>query len=756
MLNRWSIWGFIITRIAKAQGFMDPRVLFSQIQRFSRPSEVWVPAELLRSGMVLQARGLLNSQAIQNNLDWVWPFWVRRQFDPMDKAFIPRAFNLTHINLTHRNWTGVGLPDCSEYALVDPRGLVTPIFDGWSIDAWIVQENGWALIPAWEQNVDQQLKINGNLHVVTEAGREGVVLRGRVEAVNKSRVPACHIRYEVKSNRPAWLMICVRPYNPEGICLINGIKRLPHEAGWMVDDKHAVRLSDHPWHYVFASHQTGDLPRDPLILAARKVSYEDKEIHCPVGMATAAAVYELTPGQERCIDVSIPMTKSAMNEGSVAVWNEHLGTAAKLNIPDPWMQELYDIALTTLVLYAPGDVYPGPYTYKRFWFRDAAFIIYVMAAAGLTRNLPKIIRAFPQRQTPLGYFESQDGEWDSNGQAIWAIERFCTLTGHTVGAEVLASVNRAVGWIKRKRMPKHEQSGHAGLLPAGFSAEHLGPTDFYYWDDFWALAGLRAASTVLSSADSRMAEAAQNEGDDLEETIQSSLDRIAEHLEFKGIPASPYRRMDAGAVGSLIVSYPLQLCGPKDERVLKTVEFLIERYLLDGAYYHELSHSGINIYLTLQLAQTLLRAGDRRYFQMVERVAALASPTGQWPEAIHPGTAGGCMGDGQHVWAAAEWVMMIRNMFVREEEAKSTLILCSGIPEVWFERGQDMSFGPTNTIWGPVSVRIEVGETIRVSWTASWRLSIPKIEVRLPGPGMQKVARDGETMAEFRRHSAPE
>lgn len=59
----------------------------------------------------MHARGLLNSQAIQYNLDWIWPFWVNRQFDPRDESFVPRAFSLTHINLTHRNWTSVGLPD---------------------------------------------------------------------------------------------------------------------------------------------------------------------------------------------------------------------------------------------------------------------------------------------------------------------------------------------------------------------------------------------------------------------------------------------------------------------------------------------------------------------------------------------------------------------------------------------------------------------------------------------------------------------
>ena len=76
MFNRWSLGGFLLTKFAK-------------IQRFSKLSEVWVPAELFRSGVVLQARGSINSQAIQNNLDWVWPFWINRQFNPKDEAFIP-------------------------------------------------------------------------------------------------------------------------------------------------------------------------------------------------------------------------------------------------------------------------------------------------------------------------------------------------------------------------------------------------------------------------------------------------------------------------------------------------------------------------------------------------------------------------------------------------------------------------------------------------------------------------------------------
>ena len=101
-------------------------------------------------------------------------------------------------------------------------------------------------------------------------------------------------------------------------------------------------------------------------------------------------------------------------------------------------------------------------------------------------------------------------------------------------------------------------------------------------------------------------------------------------------------------------------------------------------------------------------------------IADAASPTGQWPEAIHPHTGGGCMGDGQHAWAAAEWVMMIRNLFVREEEDR--LILGSGIVQEWIDKKQEMSYGPAPTPYGNITVRIDPNEErIVVSWKGKWR-----------------------------------
>ena len=153
---------------------------------------------------------------------------------------------------------------------------------------------------------------------------------------------------------------------------------------------------------------------------------------------------------------------------------------------------------------------------------------------------------------------------------------------------------------------------------------------------------------------------------------------------------------------------------------------------VDGGFFHDMSHSGVNPYLTLHIAQILLRAGDPRYYQVMKAVADFASPTGQWPEAIHPKTRGGCMGDGQHIWASAEWVLMIRNCFVREE--KERLVLFSGIPSSWLETSEEIYFGPAFTKFGNVrlTAKQDKGKT-RFSWEGKWFSAEPEIEIHLPG-----------------------
>ncbi|MCK9275169.1 MAG: hypothetical protein M0P57_08770 [Syntrophales bacterium] len=686
--------------------------------------------ELLRAGFAFHTRGLINTRAIQHNLDWIWPYWVEKQFNPADASFLPRAYSLTHVNLTQRNWTAVGQPDLPLYPLADPRGLITPLYDGWSVDFWIYREQGEWLIPSRQSNAEQHLEFSPDLSVITRCCARGSELAWRLK-LNSVQKPSAVIEIKGASEGQAFLAVSLRPYNPEGIQFIETITYDEANRLWVVNGKTSVILSETPDKILFSNYEHGD------VVHRFMEHHWERSVECPVGMATSSALFKLKKGGPREIIVRISLDKDMKEQylrqpKSLPDWQSVTAKAASLKIPDHLVTYIYNAAVRTLILLSAREIFPGPYTYRRFWFRDACLMINALMSLGYTDRAFRLLNSFPLRQERSGYFQSQEGEWDSNGQVLWILDRYLQLTGDDLPKHWRRSALKGAWWIIHKRTPKKE-GPHGGLLPAGFSAEHLGPNDYYYWDDFWGVAGLKAAARIAGmNGPLKQQQAFLREAADFEETIFQSISEIPDRRKQGGIPASVYRRMDSGAVGSLAADYPLQITSAGDPAIGATVDFLLAHCFYDGGFFQDMIHSGINVYLTLSIAQTLLRNEDTRYRSLIDRMSELASPTGHWPEAVHPLTGGGCMGDGQHGWAAAEWIQIVRNLFVREEE--DTLILGSGIFPRWIKPEGEIVFGPTPTPFGKVKLKIRTlnGKCL-LEVDAVWRKPPPKIEVRIPG-----------------------
>jgi hypothetical protein len=744
MWLKWFPWRFVVSRLAIAHGFMDPIQWTGRMRNFARPSEVAEPIELLRAGVLFHARGLINTKAIQNNLDWVWPYWVERQFNPADPSFIPRAFSFSHINLTYRNWTAAGLPDVPFYSIVDPRGLVTPFHDSWSLDFWLVGPDEQTLFPSKLEHAEQQLELGDNLRIVSQFEKESWRLSTEIFAEIASDQLQCVIQINADAPQGTWLAVALRPYNPEGISFIDSIRVSSDRREWIVNKNASVVFARAPSKCLLSTYDDGDVSQ------SLDNGSEATEVTCKVSMATGAALFPIEDLREHSLEVRIPIidekTKRPVNLSEVSKrvarseWKKEIAGFSQLHVPDPLFQKLYDQAVASLILHTPGEVFPGPYTYKRFWYRDAAFILNALVTLGAHDRARRALDLFPRGQTVRGYFRSQDGEWDSNGEALWIMHRYLQLSGELMPDAWQAPIEKGARWIIQKRLPKNSGEPHAGLLPAGFSAEHLGPNDFYYWDDFWGVAGLRSAAAMLNESSPDISKNFSAGAEDFLQTIIASFRFIPTRRNKGAIAASPYRRMDAGAIGSIVADYPLQLFAPGDERVMKTVNYLLAHSFFEGGFFQNMIHSGINAYLTLHLAQVLLRASNARAFDLIDTVARLASPTGQWPEAIHPHTGGGCMGDGQHAWASAEWAMMIRNLFVREEGNR--LVIGAGIFPRWLKQREPISFGPTSTAFGAVAVRLEPAANgkFHVELGTQWRAEAPQIEIRVPGLSQIKPA----------------
>jgi hypothetical protein len=348
-----------------------------------------------------------------------------------------------------------------------------------------------------------------------------------------------------------------------------------------------------------------------------------------------------------------------------------------------------------------GSITPGPATYHQFWFRDAAYMLLALNRFGHFSVTRSVIESFPSRQDRSGYFRSQQGEWDSNGQALWTIWQYALLSGdRELPASHFDHLMKGVRWIGETRLTKGKHSGkpYYGLLPAGLSAEHLGLSDFYFWDNFWSVAGIEAFARICRAL-SRPGEErlARGLSRSYRQDIENAIYRVQKRFNLREIPASPTRGIDHRMVGTCCAWYPLQIFPPDDARMLASLRTLTRRYFHKGLFFQEFIHSGMNPYLTLHVAHSWLYAADRqKLWSILKDVASNASPTLNFPEALHPLTGGGSMGDGHHGWVAAEIVLALRDMFVYEswhpERTRHDLYFLAGVPARWIAAKQRFSF----------------------------------------------------------------
>lgn len=745
----------------------------STFQRLGEHFEVEGPGEMLPVGARTVFRALRTRSAAQIGHDWVWPYWLERQLDPSSPAFVPRGHLPFLTNVTARNWTMVGNVGSNHEAIVDPRGLVTPWFDGWSLDWWIGADDRWHF-PSRESAVRQ--------HLVDDAPVVETIMRvpggdavQRVYAVQGSSATGTGelvmVEIENRSPIPFAVAFSVRPCNPEGLAVIERIG-LHEEHTVTVDGRVAMVLPKAPARVAASTFHDGDVAS--IVTDGRAGTEFPDDLRCEAGLASAAFIYPLP--HTATMRVMVPMMPEGRtrrrglarrrvarapqaqvnlpNAEQVARgWKAQAARGMRLVLPDERLASCVEANRRFLLLFHDGDeITPGPSTYHRFWFRDAAYLLGALDRYGYIAESAEVLASYPRRQKGDGFFFSQSREWDANGAAIHALAEHWRLHRDASPldlASIAPAVARGAEWIERKRQTKKERRDPArrGLLPPGISAEHLGPFDYFYWDDFWSVRGMLDAAVLLDAAgEDEGASQALRMADDFRADLDTSIALVADRLGSLAIPSGPRRRSDPGMIGTLAACWPLRLMQADDPRLTATAEEIRGHFMQGDAFYQGISHTGLGTYLTLQLAFVELEAGDRRALDRLSWMLDAATSTWTWPEAIHPRLSGGCMGDGHHGWAAADLLTFVRNMLVRET-FDGGLAMCTMIPDSWFGRGIEVHDAPTH--FGRLSYAVRWhGDRPAVLWELEPHDGVDEVLFTCPGldPTWSSTALRGDAL----------
>lgn len=721
-----QIFKYLISRFLRSSGRSHLLAFAKGILHLGRPAPVMFPPELLEQGVLVAVSGLANTLAIQSNPDWVWPAWVERQTDPDDPAFVPTGLNLIMTNLTLRNWTSIGVHGSSREAMVDPVGMLTPRAWGWSI---LPTLEGTQPLPKIRQGIVQGLVPGIGTGVRTSAPTT-LGLAWECEAIAAEVEGHESIVFTTKLvNRTSADIECrpgfsFRPYNPLGFSPIGSIAVEPGRI--RIDGELAAVFPVAADQVLVSDREHGDpMGRTGAGLAVSSLRSRS-------GMACASATWNanVPAGGQWSATVVVPLERASglrrvgenalshALERALAISRREVAKGTSLTVPDPVIQRGWNGVRARLHAFDDGDRFtPGTFLYHEHWFRDGAFLALGFENAGRGDRVAPKHGLLAERQTRDGFFQSQTGEWDSNGQAIWTLALHLRRGGDVrLLEEHWDRVRRGAGWIVRQRLStKKGKSWHEGLLPAGFSAEHFGPNDHFFWDNFWSIAGLESAAWMASVLgrgsirDSLLEEANQYRVD-----LESAISRASQG-QGGALPCSPYRRMDAAAVGNLVAVCPLGVVPADSSWIRPTLAHIDRACMRDGLFFQSIVHTGYNPYLSVQVGRARLAVGDDKgCMEVLQALAKSASSTWCWPEAIHPRTRGGCMGDGDHGWAAAEFLSLVRQILVRE--VPGGLELCSGVPRDWLAPG-GIRLGGATTDHGRLD--LEVGlhqDEVVVSW----------------------------------------
>ncbi|WP_282701422.1 hypothetical protein [Streptomyces sp. CC219B] len=418
-----------------------------------------------------------------------------------------------------------------------------------------------------------------------------------------------------------------------------------------------------------------------------------------------------------------------------------------------------------LILSDHGEIHPGPTVYDSFWIRDSSVEATACSLVGdaalaerqLGTHYPLRFNHGTGRIGPCaeygfygGPHEKDDHEWDSNGQALWAIGRYDRTGGpHSAfGARLYVPyVRDAARWLRDNR-------DRYGLLHSGWSAEHLGERDKpHYWDDLWALAGLYEAARLAERIGAPEVPELWGIFDDVKRATGDSVRWVLAEQRRRGawetyIPTGPadVGRLDSTMIGTAAYFHPLRLhMGSKlGDDVDTAARFTLDTmyaHFVTGGFRHDAAWSAYGPYLTLQLAHAYLLAGNpERMDALLGRTVAAGFPAvagrkaalGAWNEQHAYPVASDFreapygrwyMGDIPHGWAAAEYLLLIRDIlfFEADEDRDPHLYIAPGVRPHWVPDAEPVTVAAAPTLFGaPFGYRLahdRAGRTVEVEVT---------------------------------------
>jgi hypothetical protein len=694
-------------------------------------------------------------------------------------------------------WTVVGVDGDDKEALINQEGAVEVDKGAFSLEPFLYADG--ALVTWADVQTSQELA-DGDLPIPTVTWRNGrFTLRTTAFADGPPGSSALYVRYDIENatDAPAdvVLFVTMRPFQVlppwQSLNMVGGVTPIRTidftRRTVTVDGERTVVALTRPDDFGATTFAQG-LVRN--FLQHGHVPIEQR-VSDPFGHASGALEYRLRldPGSRGQVHVAAPFhdpraaagrlrgeSAAAIEAHRVASahdWEALVGRVelllppAAANLVRTWKSTLAYI----LINRDGPAIQPGSRTYARSWIRDGAFTATALLQMGLREPARDFIAWFARYQLPDGRIPccvDQRGadmtpEHDSNGEFIFAVAEYYRYTRDVGFLQAMwPAMVRAVESIAALRaqqttdeFKQPEKRAFYGLLPESISHEGYSARPVHsYWDDFFALRGLKdAASMALVVGDDERAASIATLRDAFRTDLYASIAATMARHRIDYIPASVELGDFDPSSTAIAVSPGGELANLPQEALQRT----FERYYEHAQAYLRGTELG-QAYTPYELrnVEVLVRMRQRaRAYEILEWMMADQRPPAwnEWQEIVWRNPAApNFIGDMPHTWVGSGFIHSLRSMLAYEREEDRALVLAAGVPAAWLASEAGVGVKRLPTHYGVLSytLRSEGADAIRVRLSGD--VSVPPggivIEPPLPRP-LKVVTVNGKTVQSF-------
>ena len=658
---------------------------------------------------------------------------------------------------------------------------------------------GWLPMPSVEWNPAPELVLRSEAFALEQSGQPVTLLRHRVQNTSQRRVDGeLFLLLRPSQIAPPWQYAGGSPIREvafegaantalrvNGRTLLRALTPVPARGAASFGVHGEGELTEA---IVAGTPPTADKVHDDEGLAAAylrfPVSLAPNEAHdivlaFPLG---TEKVDPLTPkpAEPPALDLAALARFDALADQVAKRWRERTFQVG-LELPDRDLVAALRAQLAYILINQTGEaIQPGPRNYNRSFIRDGSMTAALLMRMGLKRPAREYLRWFADHAVHdnglvspiLGEDGSVDRgfgsdlEYDSQGQFVSLVADVARYDGGAESVrEYLPKLRLALHFIEALRartLVKGYQAEQPaperfrGILAPSISHEGYSVPTHSYWDDYWALKGLRDGAWLATAlGDAELAKYARAQYSALHAALAASIRATMAWKQIAFVPSSADLG-DPDATGTSIALDPCDVGDALPEAALKfTFDAYLEKIRKRAASKAPWDFTPYELRNVLTYVQ-LDRPNDAHEVLRHQLRYRRPLPWQMFAEVVHSRLRKpGYFGDMPHTWIGTELVRAVLGMLM--DESEDTLELLPGAPPSWLE-GEGIRLSGLHTTFGPLtmtaqkdatSLRLTLGPglapntKVRVRWPSR---KAPK-RVLVDGQPQPSITPDGISLA---------